>query len=355
MRLRREAKVLRDRAVASLRRSVREFNSFENDGRSTAVLRDLHHSLEMLLKAALVQQGVAVFDRRTGQSLSFDKCLRLSGEHLHVSVEEGGTLRAIDALRNEEQHWFADLSEGLLYLHTRAGVTLFDELLHRGLGERLADHLPHRVLPISAEPPRDVQLLIDEEFTAIKALLAPGRRRRPEARSRIRALLAMEGHNADEVRVSKRDVDRVQRGILDGKDRDAVFPRLSDLESEVDGDGVEVRVRFTKRDGEGLPVRLVAADDPGDAAAIREVDLQRKYHRSANELAAALGLTPPRALAVRRALDIDGDPNCLHVFSFGSQKHQRFSDNAFTRMRDALPGLDLDQVWREHGPRRRAA
>jgi hypothetical protein len=347
--------VLRGRAVSSLRRSVREFNSFDDEGRSTSVLRDLHHSLEMLLKAALVQRGVAVFDVRTGQSLSFDKCLRLSSEHLRVTVDEAGTLRAIDALRNEEQHWFADLSEGLLYLHTRAGVTLFDELLNRGLGERLIDHLPHRVLPISAEPPRDVQLLIDEEFTAIKALLAPGRRRRPEARSRIRALLAMEGHNAEEVRVSKKDVDRVQRGILEGKGRDAVFPRLSTIQSEVDGEGVEVRVRFTKREGDGLPVRLISADDPSAAAAIREVDLQRKYHRSPNELAAALGLTAPRALAVRRALGIDDDPGCTHVFSFGSQQHQRFSDNAFARMRDALPDLDLEQVWRDFGPRRRAA
>lgn len=347
--------MLRDRALASLRRSVREFNSFDEEGRSTAVLRDLHHSLEMLLKAALVQRGVTVFDRRTGQSLSFDKCLRLSSEHLQITTDEAGTLRAIDALRNEEQHWFAEVSEGLLYLHTRAGVTLFDELLHRALGERLANHLPHRVLPISAEPPRDLQLLIDEEFTAIKALLAPGRRRRPEARARIRALLAMEALNADEVRVSKRDVDRVQCGILEGKDRYVVFPRLNTVQSEVDGEGLEVRVRFTRRDGEGAPVRLIAADDPRAAAAIREVDLQRKYHRSAKELATALGLTAPMAVAVRRALEIDNDPSCRHVFSFGSQQHQRFSDNAFTRMRDALPGLDLEQVWQDFGPRRRAA
>jgi hypothetical protein len=355
VRLRREAKVLLDRAVSSLRRSVREFNSFDNDGRSTAVLRDLHHSLEMLLKAALVQRGVSVFDRRTGQSLSFEKCLRLSSEHLHVTADEGGTLRAIDALRNEEQHWFAEVSEGLLYLHARAGVTIFDDLLRRGLGEALADHLPHRVLPISAEPPRDLQLLIDEEFTAVKTLLAPGRRRRPEARARIRTLLAIEALNAEEVRVSKKDVDRVQRGILEGKDRNEVFPRLSTVHSDVDGEGLEIRVRFTRREGDGVPVRLVAADDPGAAAAIREVDLQRKYHRSPKELATALGLTGPMAVAVRRALGIDDDPSCRHVFSFGSQQHQRFSDNAFTRMRDALPDLDLEQVWRDFGPRRRAA
>ncbi len=307
----------------------------------------------MLLKAALVQRGVAVFDRRTGQSLSFDKCLRLSGEHLQVTTDEAGTLRAIDALRNEEQHWFTEVSEGLLYLHTRSGVSLFDELLRRGLDDRLVNHLPHRVLPISAEPPRDLQILIDEEFSAIKALLAPGRRRRTEARARIRTLLAMEALNAEEVRVSKRDVDRVQRGILEGGDRDTVFPRLGAVQSEIEGDGVEVRVRFTKR--EGASVRLIAADDPSAAAAIREVDLQRKYHRSPIELAAALGLTGPKAVAVRRALRIDEDPSCRHVFSFGSQQHQRFSDNAFVKMRDALPDLDIEEVWREFGPHRNYA
>jgi hypothetical protein len=243
----------------------------------------------------------------------------------------------------------------LLYLHARAGVTMFDELLRRAFGHTLAEHLPHCVLPISAEPPRDLQLLIDEEFGAIKGLLAPGRRRRPEARARIRTLLAMEAHNADEVRVSKKDVDRVQRAIHAGKDREDVFPRLTSISSEVDGEGIEVRVRFTKRHSEGLPVRLITADDPTDAAAIREVDLQRKYHRSAKELASALGLTMPMAVAVRRALGIDEDPNCRQVFSFGSQQHQRFSDNAFVKIRDALPDLDLDQVWRDHGPRRRAA
>ena len=54
-----------------------------------------------------------------------------------------------DVLRDDEQHWFNDVSEGLLYLHARAAVTLFDELLFRAFKERLADHLPTRVLPVS--------------------------------------------------------------------------------------------------------------------------------------------------------------------------------------------------------------
>lgn len=36
------------------------------------------------------------------------------------------------------------------------------------------------------------------------------------------------------------------------------------------------------------------------------------------------------------------------MFTFGSQRHQQFSDNAFTRMRDALEDLDIDDLWREY-------
>ena len=107
---------------------------------------------------------------------------------------EVGTLRAIDALRDDEQHWFTEVNEGLLYLNTRAGVTLFDEILSRAFGQRVADHLPGQVLPISTQVPQDFLTLVDSEYDNISKLLQPGRRQRGNARARIRALLAQEAH-----------------------------------------------------------------------------------------------------------------------------------------------------------------
>jgi hypothetical protein len=241
----------------------------------------------------------------------------------------------------------------LLYAHARAAVTLFDDLFQRVFKDRLADHLPLRVLPISVEPPKEIQLLIDEEFSQITDLLKPGRRRRPEAQARIRSLLAMEAHVAEEVVVSKKDVNRVQRAILQGKGRGQIFPRLSVQGTEIAGEGVHVTVRFSK--SQGAPVKLVGPDEEAEGAAIREVDLQRKYHWSPGELADKLALTLPRSIALRRHLGIDDDPSCRHDFVFGSQTHCRFSDNALTKMRDALGSVDMDEVWRLHGSRRRAA
>jgi hypothetical protein len=345
LKLRRETRMLKEKSLASLRRAAAAFNDFDEVGRVAAVLLHTQHAFEMLLKAGLVQHKVRVFDKRDGRSLGFEKCVNLAIEHLGLSESEAGTARAIDALRDDEQHWLTDCSEGLLYLHLRAGVTLFDDLLQRVFDDRLVNHWPHRVLPISAEPPRDVQTLIDEEYTQIQQLLAPGTRRRPDARARIRSLLALEAHLHEGVVISKRDVDRIEKAIKKGGKRSQVFPRLNFLGAEMVGDGLQVTVRFSKT--EGMPVRLVGADEEVEAAAVREVDLQRKYHWTKPRLAEKLGLTPPRCLALRRYLVIEDEPDCVYDFTFGSMVHRQYSDNAYRRMKDALDsGVDMGEVWR---------
>ncbi len=133
-----------------------------------------------------------VFDKETGRSIGFGRCLHeaAAAPRVRLTKEGAGTLRAVDAMRDDEQHCFTVIDEGLLYLHSRAAVTLFDDLLHRSFGERLADHLPLRVLPIGSEPPQDFQTLVDREYANVAALLKPHRRARAEAVARLRALLA---------------------------------------------------------------------------------------------------------------------------------------------------------------------
>ena len=206
MKLKQEARVLRKKALSSLTAATTALNSPVDDGRVTLVLLSLQHAFEMLLKAALVQNGVSVFDKKLGRSLGFEKCVNLAegNSAIKVTKDEAGTLRTIDAMRDDEQHWFNEVSEQLLYVHARAAITLFDELLQRVFGEHLADYLPTRVLPISTDPPRDLDVLIDEEYSQIAGLLKPGRRARHQARARIRTLLAMEAHVEPETQVSTR-------------------------------------------------------------------------------------------------------------------------------------------------------
>ena len=353
MKLKQEARVLKTKALQSFIASAEAFNSLRDDARVTKVLLHLQHSFEMLLKAALVQAGKSVFDQATGRSVGFERCigLAIADATINLAEADAGTLRAIDAMRDDEQHWFNVVSEQLLYLHVRAGVTLFDDLLQRVFGERLAGLFPERVLPVSADPPQDLILVVDDEYRQIQELLRPGRRARHEARARIRTLLAMEAHVEPETRVSSKDVDRVEKGVRSGDPRDKVFPRLSDVATAVDGQGITITVHFTKK--EGAPVCYVA-DGSTPAAAIRQIDLQNKYHWSPTELASALGVSGPRAVALRRHLGIDDDESCRHDFQFGSTRHRQYSDNALTEMREAVRDVDMDAMWKAHNPASKA-
>lgn len=334
------------------------FNSPHDQGRATAVLLHLQHAFEMLLKAALAQKRAKVFDKRTGRSIGFEAAInhacQLPG--LKVTVHEAGTLRAIDALRDDEQHWFNDVAEGLLYLHARAAVTLFDELLFRAFKQRLADHLPSRVLPVSTEAPQDILTLVDSEYANVAELLKPGRRARDEARAKIRTLLALEAHASEDTKVSDSDVDRVEKGVKTGKTRQQVFPKLNQLAADISGEGLSVKVKIVKQ-VDALGVRLLReGEDDGslDAAAVREVDLQKKFHWSPFALADKLSITRPRATALREHLGIDEDPNCRHVFKFGSQEYPRYSDTTLDRMREAVIVLDMAAIWDAHRTGRRS-
>lgn len=252
-------------------------------------------------------------------------------------------MRAIDALRDAAQHWFVFVSEDLLYLQTRALITSFDAYLQRILEDALANHIPPRVLPISTMPPGDFEFLIDKEFTLVAELLKPGRRARDEARARIRSMLAMEAIVTEEVEISERDIDRIEKAMRGGTELTAVFPRLATVGTSTNGEGVNLTVHFTKK--QGAPVQYVGGDDPTAAAAVREIDLRKKFHLQATPLADKVGLTPPKAKVLRVHLGLDQDPSCIHVFEFGSQKIPCFSDNAVAKMKEALAGVDMNELW----------
>jgi hypothetical protein len=208
---------------------------------------------------------VNVFDPNKRTSISFEKCVNLATQRAKLTQEEAGLLRAVDALRDAEQHWLIIVPEDVLYLHARGFITTFDDLLKRTLDDTLADHLPSRVLPISTQPPIGFNLLVDREFKQVRELLRPGKRQRDEARGRIRTLLAMESHVAPEVDISEADIDGVETAIRSNKSRGDVFPRLGNLDTQISGTGATVRVHFPKKAGEGAPVRFIAADDPTEA------------------------------------------------------------------------------------------
>src|SRR5690606_17402493 len=346
VKLKREAKTLKAKAIASLKRGLEAFNNHDDDGRPETVLLMLQHASEMLTKALLVQKGQNVFDKEKGTSIGIEKALNIAQSKGWVSAAQAGAVRVIDAMRDQAQHWMIVVPEDTLYINARALITVLDEVLAEHFEDTLADNLPVRVLPLSTQALPDFIMLVNREYEQIRELLAPGRRARDEARGRITALLAMEAHVSEEVAVSKRDLDRIEEAIKVGMEMEQVFPRLMTLATSVEGEGPTIRVRITKS-ADAPAVRYISGDDPESAAAIREVDLQKKYHWSPSALANKLGLSLNKAKAVRDFLRIDEDPANVMVFEFGSQKHPRYSDNALRVLRDALTPELVEQAWRE--------
>lgn len=184
--MRKEVRLLLERAVDSLLLAIEHFNRPWDRGRPEAVLMHLDHSFEMLLKAAIVHKGGRIRERKTRQTIGFDHCVRkcLSDAQVKCLTEDQALiLRIINDLRDAAMHHIIMIPEEDLYVQTQAGVTLFDDLLQAVFNWSVADHLPERVLPISAKPPRDLQILFDDEFSQIQELIAPGKRRRAEARA----------------------------------------------------------------------------------------------------------------------------------------------------------------------------
>ncbi|BCP55616.1 hypothetical protein K32_42330 [Kaistia sp. 32K] len=302
----------------------------------------------MLLKGVLVQNREKVFEPKSGKSIGFLSALHVCRQKFGLTDAEAGTFRMINSLRDVEQHWIGFIEEDVLYLNTRATITAFDAYMRRALEIDLSSVIPSRVLPVSTMPPGNFDFLIDREFQLITQLLQPGNRKRDEARARIRTLLAMEGLAAEEIEISERDINRIERAVRAGVELGQIFPRLNTIASTIEGEGTAIVVRFAKK--EGAPVQFIGGDDPQNAAAVREVDLQKKFYLSATGLAKKVKLTAPRSHALRMHLGIDADPACCRVFEFGKAKHPQFSDNAVARMKEALDGgIDMGAVWANRG------
>jgi hypothetical protein len=357
--MKREARLLRNKATNSLLLAIEHFNRPSDLGRTEAVLIFLDHSFEMLLKACILHKGGRIREKRAKQTMGFDACVRKAltdGSIRFLTDSQVLTLQSINGLRDAAHHHLVDVPEQQLYLHSQAGVTLFADLLKSVFKESLADYLPKRVLPITSNPPRELAVMVDDEMKVIRSFLKPGVRRHVEARARVRSLAIVEAATRGEhVQPSDGDLNKVLGQINAGKKADAVFPGLASLTLSVEGEGIPFNIRFTKK--EGLPIHIVPAGTPDAAVvAIKRVAELDFYALGLTDVAHKVGLSPPKTTAVIRHLKLQTDLEYFKEFLVGKTQHARYSPKAVDRIRAELPSLDMAGVWKEYlaGRRRRA-
>jgi hypothetical protein len=349
--MKKEARLLKQKALNSLTLCVDHFNSTADTGRVEAVLHFLDHSFEMLLKASILHRGGRIRDRGEKNTIGFDTCVRRAlsdGDTQFLVDEQALTLQAINGLRDAAQHHLVDISEGHLYLHAQAGITLFRDLLDDVFDENLRDHLPDRVLPVSTIAPLDPIALFTEEIEEVARLLKPGTRRRMEAAARLRALAIVDGAlRGEKLQPGEGDLRRLGQKVAHGSDMSEVFPGIAAVDFVTEGSGPTLSLRITKK--EGIPVHLVPEGTEGaSVVAVKRVNELDFYNLSHADLASHVGLTAPKTTAAVRYLDLANKPDCFREVKIGQSSFKRYSQHAITALQEALDTVGIDDIWQAY-------
>lgn len=348
--MKREAKLLLEKASDSLVLSIELFNRPHDRGRISSTLIQLDHGFEMLMKASILHRGGSIREKRAKETIGFDACVRRSlsdGAIKFLSEEQALVLQTINGLRDAAQHHLLDISEGQLYVHVQSGVTLFRDLLKSVFEQEFSCHLPTRVLPVSTSPPTDLATLFDSEVAEIRKLLHPGRRRQIEALARLRPLAFLDGTiRGEKGQPSEGDLRRLGNKVQAGKAWDAVFQGAAAVEITADGTGPSLSLRITKK--AGIPIHLVAEGTPGaHVVAVRKIDALGFYNLGAIQLAEKAGLTMPKAIAVVDHLGLRDDQECYKEINIGKAVFKRYSHKALEKIKEALKKESVEEIWQK--------
>lgn len=351
--MKKEARLLKEKAINSLVLSIEHFNRPSDRGRIEAVLIFLDHSFEMLLKSVILHRGGKIREPREKQTIGFDKCIRKAlSEFKAITEEQALTLQTINGHRDAAHHYLLDISEQLLYLQAQAGLTLFRDIYKSAFGEELKTELPERVLPLSTTPPLDMTTLFDREVDAVRQLLVPGSRRRTEAAAKLRALAIMESSIAGEkTQPTSAELGKLANEVKGGKSWHEIFPGIASINITANGYGPSLDLRITKK--EGMPVHVVPEGTPNAAVvAFKRVNELDFYSMGRDKLAENLGLTGPKTTAMIRYLTLQSDTECFKRVIVGNAHFDRYSQKALEKIKEAFNKVTMENVWKTHGIRR---
>lgn len=352
--MRKEAKTLYAKAADSLVLAVDHFNRVWGCGPTEAVLIMLDRAFELLLKAIIVHRGGKIRAADSNLTIGFDPCLRkcVSEEPLKcLSEDEALTLQNLNSLRDAAQHYFTELTEDLLYIYSQSAVTLFDKLATDVLALTLKDTMPNRVLPVSPKPPRDFGLILDAEFGDIAKLVAPGSRKRLDAKARLRSLAILQSSlDGRKSQPSDRELDGIVRRIRGGEGWRAIFPGVATLRIDPNATGPGLALRITKNQGEAI--RLVPEGSPDTTViAVKRVNELDFYSLGLNDLASKLKVTAPKLLALIVSDGMQGNSDYFKLVRIGKVVSKRYSPEALHHLHARIKEVDLNAIWQEHRTR----
>jgi len=346
--MKREVRALLASGVDSLVLSVDRFNSSDDRGRATATLILLHHSFEMLLKASILHRGGSIREKGETNTIGFKTCVQRAlsdGGVKFLSEDNAVLLRSIYGLRSAAEHHLLTVTEPHLYWHVQGGLTLFRDL-HRSVFARdLTKVLPPRVLPVATLAPLDIEALFASETAEVMKLLAPGRRQRASVLARLHPLAIFDGaaSGLDET-PTRLDLLRLAKRLRDGERWDDVFSGAATIQLTTADSSHRVQLRFSKK--EGIPIATVPDGTVGvSTVGVKRVNELDYYNLSFGELKTKCGVTQQKLTALVWHLGLRNDETYAKTFWMGKSLFTRYSQQALSKVREAIRHEDCDAVW----------
>ncbi|MDE2718409.1 MAG: hypothetical protein OXI33_15545, partial [Chloroflexota bacterium] len=218
-------------------------------------------------------------------------------------------------------------------------------------GEELNVHLPTRVLPVSTTPPTDISTIFEHDTREIERLLSPGRRRRVEARAKLRGLAILDrAIHGEDSQPTDRELSDYGDSVTSGKEWHDVFPGVATIQITATGTGPSLDLRISKRDG--IPTHFVPEGAPGaTVVAVHKVDYLGFYNLGRDQVAGHLGLTGPKTTALIWYLKIKDDEECFRRVTIGKSSFDRYSQKAIEQLRQEVKTLDINEVWTSYRAR----
>lgn len=358
-----EITLLKQSAIDSVRLAIELYNRPHSVARKTSVLILLGHGFEMLLKSSILENGGSIHtENENNQTIGLKKAIHVcrhgngtDNSTQILSEDQTTTLRKIKSDRDSAAHYLVEISEELLYVSAEAGVYLFDDLLDNVFDEKLGDHLPGRVLPLSTNPPENMAILIDQEYTQVRELIDEDKRERAKAKLRPIEGLNRALDDDDEGPVTDDDLENALDDVSEERDWTQIFRGVATLDLTTEGAGQSIGLKITK--SEGVPVNLMSdeeAEEEGEdvPVAVKRVNERDFYNLGIEQMAEGFDdLTWPKLRTIVDELDIQNDSEYYKEITVGSSDFKRYSGLAVERIREALQEgeVDPEEAWEEHG------
>jgi len=350
--MKKEAKLLKNKAINSLILSIEHFNRPFDMGRIESTLILMDHAFEMLLKSAILHKGGSIRKIGDPQTIGFDACLRTGlsdGKVKFLEKEDVIAIQTTNTLRDAAQHHLLDISEQHLYIQAQLGISMFRRIHKKVFNEELYDVLPKRVLPLSTQPSIGIDLLYKNEISEIKGLLQPGRRKSTEAIAKLRSLAITEGAiQGDKVQPTNRELGKLADAIKRNKSWEDIFPGVASIQLTAKGYGQSIDLRFTKNDG--IPINVVPEGTPGaTVVGIRKINELDFYSLSPMKLAEKLSITEPKLRAIIQLNNLQADKECYKEFRMGGTVFKRYSQKVVDRITIIMnqKSFSLIDIWKE--------